>query len=152
MNPSPPKHRRSRLLWIIPLVAVILLLVLAKPGSDLYRRYRAAQSDEDAPTTTDAVQLLREIPGVKTGRFDRTFRFLISGQASPGVRVLLFVMTLGGIVLLAALILVYEYAFLAMTGGRRARFRPYVWLRRLVLGIAGAGVLCVFYGFFVEPY
>jgi predicted MPP superfamily phosphohydrolase len=39
-----------------------------------------------------------------------------------------------------------------MTHGERShRFAPYLWLRRTVLAVAGVGVLCLLYGFFIEP-
>jgi predicted MPP superfamily phosphohydrolase len=74
----------------------------------------------------------------------------------PSARVAVFVVCAWVFLFLAAAIAVYEYVrafathFLGFSLGRETQL--YAWLRALLLGCTCLGVLCVLYGFYIEPY
>jgi predicted MPP superfamily phosphohydrolase len=146
--PSERKTKRSALAWIIPLVAGVLLLIGLRIGIGFYLHYKAS---EGIPKVSDFVRVLQMLPG-RGKRIQEILEAETWQKMAPRVRVVLFTLTLVGVLAWGAVILFYEYLFFFVSRGeRRNRFAPYVWLRRAVLGAAGVGVLCLLYGFFIEP-
>jgi predicted MPP superfamily phosphohydrolase len=147
--PSERKRKRSAMVWILPLLAGVLLLIGLWIGIGFYRHYKAS---EGAPKLSDVVRILEVLPGVRAKRIQEIIEGETWEKMAPRVRVVLFTFTLLGVLVWATIILFYEYLFYFVTRGEhRNRFAPYVWLRRTVLGVAGVGVLCLLYGFFIEP-
>src|SRR6476646_9102459 len=66
-------------------------------------------------------------------------------------RVLLFIGSVVIIYVLAAVILIRwllrKFNLISFSESRRQK-----WFARIILALAGVGVLCVVYGYFVEPY
>ena len=56
-----------------------------------------------------------------------------------------------GVPAAAAIILARDIVRL-LRGKGRASSRLYIWLRRIILPLAGLGVACMAYGYFIEPY
>ena len=66
-------------------------------------------------------------------------------------RVLIFLTIVGTVYVLASGILVRKL-LRRIRGNSAASTRAQLWYSRVVLGLAGIGILCVAYGYFVEPY
>ncbi|SRR5579871_625554 len=146
---SEGKPKRSAMVWILPLIAGILLLFGLRMAVSFYLQYKTS---EGAPKLSDAERVVESLPGVKARRIGQILEAETWQKMAPRVRVILFVLGLFGILAWAAAILVYEYFFYFFAQGRRRnRFAPYVWLRWMVLTAAGVGVVCIFYGYFIEP-
>ena len=97
----------------------------------------------------DVVPPVRQWPGI----------FMHFTGRVAEARVAAFIISIWAFLFWAAAMLAYEYVLVfaahvsgSSPGVRRNRFAPYVWLRHMVLGATGVGVLCLLYGFYVEPY
>jgi predicted MPP superfamily phosphohydrolase len=136
----------------VRLLLLLALLIAFKIGRDFYRHYYYT---DDIPRFGELGRILRESPGHWS--LER-IRQVVQGESfreklAPRIRVAAFVLFVWIVLFWAGATLVYEYVFhFATRGERRNRFAPYVWLRRLILSAGAAGVLCLLYGFFVEPY
>lgn len=72
-------------------------------------------------------------------------------QPAEAFRVLFFLGVVAAVYVLAAGVLI-GIAFRRFGRTLPPASRRRVWTRRLILGLAAAGILCVLYGYFVEPY
>lgn len=77
----------------------------------------------------------------------------IFAHLSPAesTRFLLFLAIVGTVFAAGAATLI-ESAVAKLTGKTAPLGRPQVWLRRTTLALAAVGILCIAYGYFVEPY
>ncbi len=150
----PAANRRA--IWVMRIVLGLALLIACKMAVD----FLSSEYYEDA------IAPVRQWPGI-FWRFAGGLTFsrvagLFHGSALrtrlvPRVRVAAFILSVWAFLLWAGAILFYEYVLafarpLPASAVPRNRFAPYVWLRRFVLGATGVGVLCILYGFYVEPY
>ena len=128
------------------------LLILFKIGYDFYKHYYYT---EDVPRISEVVRMARDAH--HNWDLERV-RKVIGGESfksklAPRIRVAAFVAMVWIVILLAGGFLVYEYALYFAAGGKpRKRSWFAIWLRRVIVGGAGLGVLCLLYGFFIEPY
>jgi uncharacterized protein len=151
---DPRIAANRRWIWVLRIVLGLALLIGFKLAFDFLSQYRYTDT---IPRASRWPSMLRrstsrwdwsQLPGYFHGNYFRT-------RLVPRARVLVFVVGVWGCLFWAGAIVVYEYLLLfrPLSNGsaRRNRFAPYVWLRRLVLTVSGVGVLCILYGFYVEP-
>jgi len=132
-------------LWAMRAALGLGLLLALKIGYDFYNHFYYT---EDLP---NAQELANHWNVFRVGELfhDRTLLW----RVFPRARVLFFVLAMWAVLLVGAAVLVYEYfCYFASRGQSRNRFVFYVRFRNLVLSGAGLGVLCIAYGFYVEPY
>jgi predicted MPP superfamily phosphohydrolase len=127
--------RKQRWVWGIRLLLVLAPLIAGKLLFDTFHT-----------DPYDGIPAARQWPDI----------VLHLASHVPTARVAIFVVCVWVLFFLAAAIAVYEYLrafathFLGFSFGREIRL--YTRLRALLLGCACLGVLCVLYGFYIEPY
>lgn len=145
-EPSPGEPNESRLrIWAMRVALGLGLLLALKIGYDFYNHFYYT---EDLPSLWE---LKNHWNVFRVGELlhDRTLLW----RVFPRARVLFFILFMWAVLLLGAAVLVFEYfCYFAARGQRRNRFVFYVRFRNLVLSVSGFGVLCIAYGFYVEPY
>src|SRR5262245_45719341 len=67
------------------------------------------------------------------------------------IRVLIFLSLVIAVYVFAALI-VMKWLLQKFAGTRLSQHKGQVWFRRIILSLSLAGLLCVAYGYFIEPY
>lgn len=132
-------------IWAIRLALGLGLLLALKIGYDFYNHFYYTEELPSFQELANHWNVFR----IAELLHNRTLLW----RVFPRARVLSFVLFMWAVLLVGAAVLVFEYfCYFTSRGKRRNRFVFYVRFRNLVLSVAGFGVLCIAYGFYVEPY